>query len=89
MKIKQNERSSGSIAGVAAEVVAAPSDGAPMGFENIAEEGVELDPDGYVTVGQVAEIVRRALSEIRIYVLESDITDAQNSVKAIVQQSLF
>ena len=42
-----------------------------------------------VTAAEVEAIVRRALSELRVYVLESDITQAQNAVRGVVEQSYF
>lgn len=44
---------------------------------------------GALTVAELTDIMHGVLSEMRIYVLESDITDAQNSKKAIVEKSLF
>lgn len=42
-----------------------------------------------VTAAEVEAIVRRVLSELRVYVLESDITQAQNAVRGVVEQSYF
>lgn len=42
-----------------------------------------------ITAQEVAAIVAQALASLRVYVVESDITDAQNSVKAVVEQSTF
>ena len=44
---------------------------------------------GPVTAAEVERIVRAVFSEMKIYVVESDITDAQNAVKAVVEQSRF
>lgn len=37
----------------------------------------------------ISDIVDKKLSEIKVYVLEADITEAQNSVKSIVEMSSF
>ncbi len=42
-----------------------------------------------VTAAEVEEIVRRVLSETTVYVLESDITEAQQAVKGVVAQTYF
>lgn len=42
-----------------------------------------------VTAAQVEEIIRAALAGLRVYVLESDITDAQNAVRAVVEKTVF
>ena len=41
------------------------------------------------TIADVFEIVKQLLSEMDIYVLESDITNAQNSVKNTIKQTSF
>ena len=55
--------------------------GAPASEE---EEGREA-----LTREDIAEIVAQSLSSLRVYVVESDITDAQNSVRAVVEQSII
>lgn len=47
------------------------------------------DSERPVTASEVAAIVREVLSEMKIYVLESDITDAQNAVRGVVEQTYF
>mgnify|MGYP003623911771 CR=1 FL=1 len=42
-----------------------------------------------VTAAEVAAIVNAALAGLKIYVLESEITEAQNSVKSVVEQTYF
>lgn len=42
-----------------------------------------------VTYSEVMELIARSLASLRIYVVESDITDAQNSVRAIVEKATF
>jgi hypothetical protein len=42
-----------------------------------------------LTAEDVAAMIAGAISQIKIYVVESEITAAQNSVKAIVEQSTF
>ena len=38
---------------------------------------------------EVEDIVRRVLAGTTLYVLESDITQAQNAVKGVVEQTFF
>ena len=40
-----------------------------------------------LTVEELAEALRTALGELRVYVLESDITEAQQAVRTVVQQA--
>ena len=40
-----------------------------------------------LTVEELAEALRTAIGELRVYVLESDITEAQQAVRAVVQQA--
>lgn len=42
-----------------------------------------------LTAEDVAAMIAAALSQIKVYVVESEITAAQNSVKTIVEQSTF
>lgn len=42
-----------------------------------------------LTAEDVAAMIASALSQIKVYVVESEITAAQNNVKAIVEQSTF
>lgn len=42
-----------------------------------------------LTAEDVARIVNNALASLRVYVVESDITSAQNSVRAVVEQATF
>jgi hypothetical protein len=42
-----------------------------------------------VTAAEVEEIVRRVLAGTKLYVLEADITEAQNAVKGVVEQTFF
>ena len=50
-----------------------------------AEEGAGRP----VTAAEVEDIVRRVLAGTTLYVLESDITPAQNAVKGVVEQTFF
>ena len=43
----------------------------------------------HATIADVFAIVKLLLSGINVYVLESDITDAQNSTKRTIQQIIF
>ena len=38
---------------------------------------------------QIGEMIDSRLNSLRVYVLESDITDAQRSVKTVVEQASF
>lgn len=49
----------------------------------------EQDGNRPVTAAEVAAIVREVMAEMRIYVLESDITEAQNAVKGVIEQTYF
>ncbi len=42
-----------------------------------------------LTVGELAEAIRAALGDLKVYVLESDITAAQTAVKTVVEQAKF
>lgn len=42
-----------------------------------------------LTAEDVAVIVNGALASLKVYVVESDITSAQNSVRAVVEQATF
>ena len=53
------------------------------------EAVVSESRQGGLTAEDVAAIVNNALASLRVYVVESDITSAQNSVRAVVEQALF
>ncbi|MBR2424621.1 MAG: hypothetical protein IKB18_05565, partial [Tidjanibacter sp.] len=40
-----------------------------------------------LTIEELAEALRTALGQVRVYVLESDITAAQQAVRTVVQQA--
>ncbi len=40
-----------------------------------------------LTIEELAAAIATALREVRVYVLESDISAAQNAVKAVVEQA--
>ncbi len=42
-----------------------------------------------LTAEDVSGIINSALASLRVYVVESDITSAQNSVRAVVEQATF
>lgn len=68
--------------------------GAPGEFRTSSTNGiagyVAADHgDRPVTAAEVERIIRSALSELKVYVLESDITDAQSAVRAVVEKSVF
>ncbi len=45
--------------------------------------------DRPVTYSETVELIAQSLASLRIYVVESDITDAQNSIRAIVEKASF
>ncbi len=45
--------------------------------------------DRPITYAEAVELIANQLAALRIYVVESDITDAQNSVRAIVEKASF
>ncbi len=45
--------------------------------------------DRPITYAEAVELIAQSLAALRIYVVESDITDAQNSVRAIVEKASF
>lgn len=42
-----------------------------------------------MTADQIAEIIAKTIASLKVYVVESEITDAQNSVKVAVEQATF
>ena len=54
-----------------------------------ADGGAEEGAGRPVTAAEVEDIVRRVLAGTTLYVLESDITQAQNAVKGVVEQTFF
>lgn len=40
-----------------------------------------------LTIEELAQALRAAIGELRVYVLESDITQAQQAVKAVVREA--
>lgn len=70
--------------------MAAAANGGAANGSSMAANGGGAAADGKpVTAAEVAAIVREALAELRVYVLESDITDAQNAVRAVVEKAKF
>jgi hypothetical protein len=45
--------------------------------------------DTPITRAEVQELIAQALSSLRVYVVESDITAAQQAVRTIVEQANF
>ncbi len=43
----------------------------------------------YATKNEIEEIIDKKINNLRVYVLESDITNAQNAVRTIVEQASF
>lgn len=58
-------------------------------YQAAGDAAIAQDDSRPVTAAQVAAIVRQVISEMKIYVLESDITEAQNAVKGVVEQTYF
>ena len=42
-----------------------------------------------ISAEEIAQIIIKTLSSIKIYVVESEITEAQHRVKAVVEQTSF
>lgn len=63
--------------------------GAVAGAFGGDEEAACVAAEKTLTAADVAEIVNSALASLRVYVVESDITSAQNSVRAVVEQATF
>lgn len=49
---------------------------------------VENDPQ-YPTHAEVLEMIDRRIAALQIYIVESDITQAQNAVRAVVSEASF
>lgn len=47
------------------------------------------DADRPITYAEAAELIAQSIASLRVYVAESDITEAQEAVKAIVEKSTF
>lgn len=47
------------------------------------------DADQPITRTEAAELIAQAIASLRVYVAESDITQAQDAVKAIVDKATF
>lgn len=43
----------------------------------------------HLTLSQLSEAIAAALGSVKIYVLESDISEAQRAVRAVVEESQF
>lgn len=44
---------------------------------------------GIITKAEIRQIIKEELAGLKIYITESEITDAQNTVKTIIEQSSF
>ena len=49
----------------------------------------QITPDTPITltIEELATAIAAALREVKVYVVESEITEAQNSVRAVVEQA--
>lgn len=57
---------------------------------DMADSAAEIyDDSRFVTAAEVAAIVRRMLADVRVYVLESDITKAQDDVNGVLAETYF
>ncbi len=56
-----------------------------LGNSSVSQQGA----DASLSYEKVVELIDHSLSSLKVYVVESEITSAQNSVKAIVSQSSF
>ena len=57
--------------------------------ENTSPAETGNTPPAYATKQEIEEILENKINNLRVYVLESDITEAQNSVRSIVEQASF
>ena len=55
----------------------------------VAAQGWNVPQYGGATATEIAAILKKTLSEIKVYVLESEITEAQRAVKSVVEQAMF
>lgn len=53
------------------------------------DDTVVPEKESALTAEDIAAIVHSALASMRVYVVESDITAAQNSVRAVVEEATF
>lgn len=58
-------------------------------MQTIEKKAETLAADRPVTYSEAVELISQAIASLRIYVVESDITQAQESVRAIIGQSTF
>lgn len=56
--------------------------------DNLGQEPY-ASTDRYITIAEAVELITKTIGALRIYVVEADITEAQNAVRAIVEQSKF
>lgn len=54
-----------------------------------ADENVTAQNQNAPGYLEVMNMINQAISQTRVYVVESDITDTQNSIKTIVRQASF
>ena len=47
------------------------------------------EPLFHITLAQLSEAIASALRSVKIYVVESEITEAQRAVRAVVEESQF
>lgn len=47
------------------------------------------EPTFHITLAQLSEAIASALRSVKIYVVESEITEAQRAVRAVVEESHF
>lgn len=85
----QSSGGSMSYAGVNAAVLPIASEGGYAGQKDVGGVSTSYDDSRPVTAAEVAAIVRDVVSQMRVYVLESDITAAQNAVRGVVEQTYF
>lgn len=89
VRLGQSSGESMSYSGVNAAVLSTTSEGGYTGHTDPDGAAVSYDNSRPVTAAEVAAIVSDVLSQMRVYVLESDITAAQNAVRGVVSQTYF
>lgn len=60
-----------------------------MQTSEIPAAAVVPDSDSPLTRTQAEQMIAQAIASLRIYVVESDITEAQNAHRVIVEQATF
>ncbi len=60
-----------------------------MTQDNTQEAQEQIPLHGYITYAQALRLIADAIGQLKIYVSESDITEAQQAVKKVETESRF